>query len=51
MLRVMIFVILLGLSFWGVADTVRARQDAAGEEKSGMPALNIEAGCRDVSKN
>ena len=43
--------LILGLSFWGVADTVRARQEAASEEKGGMPALDIEAGCRDVAKN
>ena len=51
-----IFIILLiALSFNGVADTVRATNSrtlvASQESRSSVPNLNIEAGCQDVAKS
>ena len=49
------FLALIALSINGIADTVRAtngRTSAASQEsRSGLPNLNIEAGCQDVAKN
>jgi len=49
------FLALIALSINGIADTVRAtntRASAASQEgRSGLPNLNIEAGCQDVAKN
>jgi hypothetical protein len=51
----MFFLLLVALSFNGIADTVRAtnaRTSAASKEsQSSLPNLNIEAGCQDVAKN
>jgi len=55
MLRHIFIIPLIALSILGVADTVRAmnaRTSAASQEsQSGLPNLNIEAGCQDVAKN
>ena len=55
MLRNLYVILLIAVSFVGVADTVRAmnsRTAAAHEgSRSGLPNLNIEAGCKDVAKN
>jgi hypothetical protein len=50
------FLILLALSFSGVADTVSARRHrtvhaAFGERRASFPNLDMEAGCKDVSNN
>ncbi len=44
---------LMALSFGGIADTVRVMnaRAASQESRSGLPNLNIEAGCQDVAKN
>ncbi len=53
--RHMFFLLLIALSFNGIADTVRAmnaRTIAANQEsRSSLPNLNIEAGCQDLAKN
>ena len=53
--RHLFFLLLMALSFYGIADTVRgmhARAAATSQESpSSLPNLNIEAGCQDVAKN
>ena len=48
-------ILLLTLSFWGVADTVRTintRSEAAVRENAaGVPSLDIESACRDIANN
>jgi hypothetical protein len=55
MLKHNFIILLLALSFNGVADTVRAtnsRTSAASQEsRSSLPNLDIEARCQDVAKN
>ncbi len=51
MMRVLFLSIFIALSVLGVADTVRARNQAVSREGKAFPALNIEAGCRDVAHN
>jgi hypothetical protein len=49
MLKVAVFIALMGSSFWGVADTVRVRNEQAGG--AGLPSLDIEGACRGVANN
>jgi hypothetical protein len=49
MLKLAIFSALIGSSFWGVADTVRVRNEQS--SASALPSLDIESGCRDVANN
>jgi len=49
MLKLAIFSALIGSSFWGVADTVRVRNEQSGG--SAVPSLDIESGCRNVANN
>ena len=53
--RHMFFLLLIALSFNGIADTVRAMNGrtstASKESQSSLPNLNIEAGCQDVAKS
>ena len=55
MTKHMFIIPLMALSIAGAADTARAmngRTAAANQEsRSGLPNLNIEAGCQDVAKN
>ncbi len=52
MLRVLFLMIFVALSFLGVANTVRARQEAgASKGTDSFPALDMHAACRDVAKN
>ena len=53
--RHLFIVPLMALSFGGVADTVRVLNGhalaASQESRSGLPTLNIDSACRDVSSN
>ncbi len=51
MMRVLFLTIFMAYSILGVAATVRVRNEAVSGEGKGLPALDIEAGCRDVAQN
>ena len=53
--RHLFFIVLMALSFYGIANTVRGMNARAAaiskESQSSLPNLNIEAGCQDLAKN